>query len=795
MKAIKKFSLLCIFGFMITGCFHVDPKSAENPSKDTPISDTSSGEPATSSDEPSSTPNSSKSQYTHDPDDILVESITLKNTHYTTTVNKTITIAATVLPRAATNRTLVWSSSDEDVATVNKDGKVTGIQEGEAVITAMSTDGTDIKASATVTVSAIALEGISVANRNMEVSLGDTFYISYSLIPANTSYKTVTYEIEDESVLSVNENGQFTALGVGRTNVSICTVDPNIFANVLVRVKDIEIYGFEFKDSEVQMHVGEVQTLLTNYYPKNAAVIPTSFVSSNPSVATVNENGLVEATGRGTATITATTSRGNFVDTVEVKVFHDNVLTKTPLKSGFKDKFDNSAYGYANSATIGDVKWLVVPVWFTNSSDYIAEDKKETVRNDITNAFFGTSASVGWRSVSTFYEEESFNKLHLSGKVTKWYNVGDNTSTIKSTGNTSGLASNVLSWYKTNYPEDSIANYDHDKDGVIDALIMIYAAPTDGNNFWAYCALSSTVRASIDKDPNLGTFMWASYAFMYGSNVISSKTGKSGNRSSGDTSYCAIDTHTYIHESGHLLGCDDYYDYSGNYCPAGGYTMQDYDWGMHDPFSVMAYGWADPYIPTETTTLTINSFQSSGDCVILTPSWNDYDSPFDEYIVIEYFSPKGLNEFDATHGHRNIYVNKSGVRIWHVDARLAYTNDYTFSYSKLTTNPNIANNRVEYAFNNTSDGSGGRASVLGSSYSDYSFLTLIRNYDRVTYKNPYPASQNDFYYEGDVFKMNGSREKNQFPNQGRLNSGDELGWMVEFLEQDSGSATLQITRL
>ncbi len=798
MKMIKKFSILGICAMMMAGCFHAEAKSAINPnsSADAPSSEvTSSGDPVTSS-EPTPSSVSSESHYSHNPDDVLCESVTFRNTSYSMNINKTITIVATVLPRAATNRTLVWTSSNEDIATVSEEGKVTSHAPGTVTITAMTTDGTDITASATVTVNAIELEGIVVANKNLEYRLGETFYIPYSLQPANTSFKTVTFEIDDESILSVDENGQFTAIGVGRTNVSICTVNPDIYANVMVRVQDMVLYGYEFRDTEIEMHAGEVYSIDALYYPKNGAVVPTNYVSSDPSVATVNEEGFVKALKKGVTTITGTVERFNFKDTLEIRVLDDNTLAKTPLKSGFTEKFNNSASQFSNSATIGNVKWLVVPVWFSDSDTWIAENRKENVRNDITNAFFGTSASVGWRSVSTFYEQESFGKLKLSGKVTEWYNVGKTAAAFKSGDNSSALAQRVLSWYKTTYPQDSISNYDYNKDGVIDAMIMIYARPTDGDTFWAYCALSSTTRASVDKDPNLGTFMWASYAFMYGYNNISAKTGVSGYRNAaGDTNHCDVDTHTYIHESGHLLGADDYYDYAGNYTPAGAYTMQDHDWGMHDPFSVMAYGWADPYIPTEDITLTINSFESSGDLVILTPRWNDYDSPFDEYIVLEYFTPTGINEFDSTYGHRDIYVSKSGVRVWHVDSRLAYTTSYSFNYNNITSNPNIANFRVEYAFNNTSDASGGRASALGADYVDFNILQLIRNYDNVTDKNPYPASQNDFYYKGDTFKMDGRREKNQFPNRGKLNSGDDLGCKVEFLDQDEDSVTLQITRV
>ena len=81
-----------------------------------------------------------------------VESVTLKNEKLYLPVGKNAVLKTTVAPENAGNKKLEWSSSDESVVTVSKDGKASGVSAGEAVITARATDGTGVEATCQVTV-------------------------------------------------------------------------------------------------------------------------------------------------------------------------------------------------------------------------------------------------------------------------------------------------------------------------------------------------------------------------------------------------------------------------------------------------------------------------------------------------------------------------------------------------------------------------------------------------------------------------------------------------------------------
>ena len=315
----------------------------------------------------------------------------------------------------------------------------------------------------------------------------------------------------------------------------------------------------------------------------------------------------------------------------------------------YNDYIKNNIYPLSATPTVGKAKLLVIPVWFNDSSSFINEDKKMNVREDISAAYFGKNTDTGWRSVKSYYEEESHGKLKLDGTVSNWYFPNTSYRTYKSDADhslTTSLVKEASDWYFTNNPEDNRTNYDCDKDGYLDGVVLIYAAPdnsqfSDGDcsNLWAFCYWIQNTDVKNTIKPGANVFFWASYDFMYGKNKAASRTGKD-KYADGDTSNNVnVDAHTYIHEMGHMFGLEDYYDYSSyGYAPAGGFSMQDHNVGGHDPFSVFALGWGKAYVPTTSAEINLKPFVSSGEMIILSPNWNAINSPFDEYLILEYYT-------------------------------------------------------------------------------------------------------------------------------------------------------------
>ena len=451
----------------------------------------------------------------------------------------------------------------------------------------------------------------------------------------------------------------------------------------------------------------------------------------------------------------------------------------------------------------GEAKILVVPVWFTDSDQFItSETAKANVREDIRIGYLGTEEETGWHSVKTYYETESGGKLHLDGTVTDWYPCGRASTEATSSQITATMVKNAADWYFKNNPNDNRLDYDKDGDGWLDAVVLIYGAADKqvgkGNdNLWAYCYWCQSAKLQDKSKPGPNVFFWASYDFIYDSATAQQRAGTSyGN---GDCSHTNIDSHTLVHEFGHVLGLDDYYDYSyQGYNPAGGFSMQDYNVGGHDPYSVTAYGWSNVIMPKKSGKVTLHPFQTSKEVLLLTPEWNDLDSPFDEYILVELYTPTGLNELDCKYTYDNNYprgVNETGLRIWHVDARLCCYIEESRTYSTfLHCDPTLPG--VDHGISNTFPKPGesvSHLSPLGEKYYEYNELQLLTNSTSESYTNRRRAifSSMDLWKDGDSFAM--SDYASQFPGNGKLNkfAADgiahvDLGWSFTVAIEGSG---------
>lgn len=518
------------------------------------------------------------------------------------------------------------------------------------------------------------------------------------------------------------------------------------------------------------------------------------------------------STKRGTIDVTVSYTEAGVTKVTSYSCYIQGELSKTSMKYTYDD-FTNNNYFYIDSCpSIGKAKLLVIPLWFTDSSNFISTSKKDTVRSDIEKAYFGSTTDTGWNSVKTYYETESHGKLTLDGTVTDWYECGMSSASLAAkpygSGDTASLVETAANWYFTNNPTDSRKNYDCNGDGYLDGVMCIYASPNyytlysnsvinysqidSYSNFWAYAFWRQDTSKKNVTNPGINGFFWASFDFMYGYTNVTQRTGNVYYY--GDTSHCAVDTHTYIHEMGHVFGLEDYYDYNGVGSPAGSNTMQDHNVGGHDPYSVMALGWADPYIPDESMEISIKPFQESGDLILLTPKWNKDDSPFDEYLLLELYTPTGLNQFDSQYGYSgsSAMATTAGIRVWHVSSELISLTKEDF------VNAPSAGSEVLLCYSNTFAGDDdGHIDWMVSlyediSYANYSLLSYIRNSTTATYKANDKISSSNMFKAGDTFDMN--KFKNQFVKSGKLDSGDSLGWSFTVKTCSSTGATIQLVK-
>ncbi|MBR5075297.1 MAG: Ig domain-containing protein [Bacteroidales bacterium] len=146
---------------------------------------------------------------------VAVSSVELDKSEITLDAEETYTLKATVKPDNATDKSVTWASSKTDVATVDNNGKVTGVNNGVASITASSGGKT---ASCKVTV-VVKVKSISLSQTSASLKVGEAVTLSAKVKPDNATDKTVTWSTSDASIATVS-NGVVTAKKIGTATIT-----------------------------------------------------------------------------------------------------------------------------------------------------------------------------------------------------------------------------------------------------------------------------------------------------------------------------------------------------------------------------------------------------------------------------------------------------------------------------------------------------------------------------------------------------------------------------------------------
>lgn len=304
----------------------------------------------------------------------------------------------------------------------------------------------------------------------------------------------------------------------------------------------------------------------------------------------------------------------------------------------------------------GNVNVLVFPIAFNDQK--IPTDYKDT----INKAFNGTSEDTGWESLSTYYQKASYDKLHINATVMDAYNTNTNFDKKATYDDAIDLQyiDEILSFYDSKI---DYSDYDANNDGCIDCIYLVYLAPYSTEDSSVWWAFTSRVDEPQEYDGKATDYyMFLSYEF------FNDPFNLDDEDESKDV-YVKINTQTIIHETGHALGLDDYYDYDETRGPAGGIgggDMMDYNVGDHNAFSKTMLGWITPTIViNQDYTATLRSFGASGDAIIVAKDWQN--SYYGEYYIIDFYTCDGLNE--ASKGYSGLFAI-NGVRIYHIDSTL-----------------------------------------------------------------------------------------------------------------------------
>lgn len=350
-------------------------------------------------------------------------------------------VEAMLKPVTSALTDLVFTSENESVATVDPNGMITAVSPGTTQIRVYSKDMAIYNYVTVNVTDYVAIEGLGVAEDDIQINVGDTKKIKPVFTPSNTTRTAVTYESSDENVATVSSKGIITAVSEGDAVITLTGengLEANVNVHVVIPVESIE-FGRDFYETNID---GADDTVVTEptILPEEATNKTLIWESTNPEICTVEDGRLVK-NSTGIATLRATVQNTELSDEITV-IVTDNEINPTAVKTVKRD----SNYTYAITEAGEIYVWgsdITRPqkMPFENVEDayvqyggstYILDKngnvEKYTCNWNDENAYyvkdesFGTLKNIKCLSSSN-YMVGSYHAIDTSGTVWAW---GDN---------------------------------------------------------------------------------------------------------------------------------------------------------------------------------------------------------------------------------------------------------------------------------------------------------------------------------------------------------------------------------
>jgi uncharacterized protein YjdB len=354
---------------------------------------------------------------------VAVNSVSLNKSELVLDKGQSETLTATVTPDDAADKTVIWSSSDTKIVTVDSNGKVTAVAGGSATITAKAGDK---QATCTVTV-LVPVESIVIDKESISLEEGSSTTLVATVKPDDATDNTVIWTSSDEHIATVDD-GTITAVAPGTATVTASAGGKSATCKITVEKKHIAVTSISLDETEITLTVGDNRTLVATVEPDDATDNTVTWSSSNKGVATV-DGGKVTAISVGTATITASVGdqsatcsvivyqKGSYVDEYGVNQGQGitiDGITWAPVNCGFKEASGESngfIYGKLYQWGRKDGQGYGKP--YFDSSDSFADESTPTIATspwtgknedaDANTFYSGVSEPYNWITTSRSY--------------------------------------------------------------------------------------------------------------------------------------------------------------------------------------------------------------------------------------------------------------------------------------------------------------------------------------------------------------------------------------------------------
>jgi len=383
-------------------------------------------------------------------------------------VGNTVNLIATILPDTTTDKSVVWSSSDKTIASVDaKTGVVTGVSIGGSVtITATSVALGTITGTASVSVVKTPVTGITVTPGTLGVVIGTPGYLNAVIDPITATIQTVDWLSSDQSVATVDANGVVTGVSAGNCTITGTSHDNSaVSQQVGVTVTSAIVLPLSLAVTPLSntIKVTETVNLTSTILPIDASNMNVTWLSSDPTIAKVSTTGVVTGVSiGGPVTITATsvadpTVFGSATVTVVKTPVTDISITPTPLAvvtgtpqtltvvispTGATDKTvqwkssDESVATVSNGVVTGIKAGKCTITGTSNDNSSVTQDVQVTVTEaivlptDITVSPNPNALFVG----DTITLKATVNPTNVSDKSVSWLSSDNSIATVNASG-------------------------------------------------------------------------------------------------------------------------------------------------------------------------------------------------------------------------------------------------------------------------------------------------------------------------------------------------------------------------
>lgn len=418
-----------------------------------------------------------------------VKEVDLDYTSLTLKIDEQFRLTANITPDDASNKKILWSSSDTSVCKVDENGMITAVGSGSATILAKSEDSgaTDM---CNVTVYQ-PVTGLVISNDTMTVRKGREFWLNATALPENAMNKGISWASNDETIAKVDQNGKVITLEAGSCIITATSQDSGVTARCMLTVLQ-PITGISLNIHDKTLLKGDRFVLVPTITPYDADNKNVKWTTSDSSVASVDENGVVTALKGGVAIIICTTEERGMVASCSV-IVHEFVSGIDILQDDMKINVGDNKMLSINVSTDSATNKSVL--WSSSNSSIVSVDENGRI----------TAKGVGKATIYVFAKDGSEMQDSIRIEVIKpvksitvsssSVSVWEGKSTKVSASISPADATNKdIEWSSS---DESVAIVDQSGEivGMKAGVCKIYAKSTDGNNIIG--AIRVTVKATI----------------------------------------------------------------------------------------------------------------------------------------------------------------------------------------------------------------------------------------------------------------------------------------------------------